>query len=100
MATLATDDSNILDAETINWRLVVYPIFAVLVVVVGGFGYYYYLQGQREELEASARAALVQAKTPEEFVKVADQFPRADHGTLALLSAAEGSFAKQDYAAA
>jgi predicted negative regulator of RcsB-dependent stress response len=100
MAILQSDEANILDAETMNWRLVVYPILAALVVVVGGFGYYYYLQNQREELEASARAALVQAKTPEEMVKVADQFPGADQATLALLGAADGSFAKRDYAAA
>ena len=100
MATLESDDSNILDAETINWRLVVYPILAALVVVVGGLGYYYYLQDQREQLEVSARAALVQAKTPEDLVKVADQFPGADQATLALLSAADGSFTKRDYAAA
>jgi len=100
MATLASDDSNILDAETINWRLVVYPILAALLVVVGGFGYYYYLQDQREQLEASARAALGQAKTPEELVKVADQFPHTDQGMMALLNAADGSFAKRDYAAA
>jgi len=100
MAILQTDETNILDAETINWRLIVYPILAVLVVVIGGLGYYYYLQNQRQDLEASARAALVEAKTPEEMVKVADQFPGADQGTLALLNAADASFAKQDYTAA
>jgi predicted negative regulator of RcsB-dependent stress response len=100
MATLQSDEANILDAETINWRLVVYPILAALIVLVGGFGYYYYLQNQREQLEASARDALVQAKTPEDMVKVADQFPGADQATLALLSAADGSFAKEDYASA
>jgi predicted negative regulator of RcsB-dependent stress response len=100
MATLATNESNILDAETINWRLIVYPILAALVIVVGGFGYYYYLQGQREELETNARAALVAAKTPEDMVKVADQFPNTDHATIALLGAAQMSFSKQDYASA
>lgn len=97
---MESDDSNILDAETINWRLIVYPILAVLVIGVGGFGYYYYLQYQREALEAKAREALVGAKTPEELVKVADQFPRTDQATLALLGAADGSFAKRDYAGA
>jgi predicted negative regulator of RcsB-dependent stress response len=100
MAILQTDESNILDAETFNWRLIVYPILAAAVVVVGGFGYYYYLQTQRDQLEASARAALVAAKTPEDLVKVADQFPHADQGTIALLSAASGSFAKRDFASA
>ena len=100
MATVESDEANILDAETVNWRLIVYPILAALIVVVGGFGYYYYLLSQREQLEASARAALVAANTPAEWVKVADQFPGTDQGTLALLSAADGSFAKRDFAAA
>jgi predicted negative regulator of RcsB-dependent stress response len=100
MATLASDDSNILDAETVNWRLVVYPILAALVIVVGGFAYYYYLQSQREILEGSARDAMVAAKTPEEYVKVADQFPHTTQATLALLSAADASFAKRDFAGA
>ena len=59
MATLESDESNILDAETVNWRLIVYPILAALVILVGGLGYYYYLQTQREDLESKARAALV-----------------------------------------
>ena len=100
MATLHTDEANILDTETINWRLVVYPVLGALVILVGGFGYYYYLQNQREQLEMSARAALVAAKTPEEMVKVADQFPGSDQGTIALIDAADASFAKRDYAAA
>jgi predicted negative regulator of RcsB-dependent stress response len=100
MATLQTDDSNILDAETINWRLIVYPILAAVVIVVGGFAYYYYEISQREQFEASARAALVEAKTPEALVKVADEFPQADQATLAFLSAADFSFAKRDFAGA
>jgi len=67
---------------------------------VGGFGYYFYTQNQRDQLEAAAREAVVQAKSPEDLVKVADQFPKADQATLALLSAADGSFAKHDYASA
>jgi predicted negative regulator of RcsB-dependent stress response len=100
MTTLHSDEANILDAETFNWRLVVYPLLAVLILVVGGFGYYYYVQNQRDQMEAAARDAVVQAKTPEDLVKVADQFPKADQATLALLSAADGSFAKHDYASA
>lgn len=100
MATLQSDEANILDAETINWRLIVYPILAVLIVIFGGLGYYYYLQNQREQLEDSAHAAFIEAKTPEDFVKVADKFPGADQATLALLSAADASFAKRDFPAA
>jgi len=100
MATLESNDSNILDAETINWRLIVYPIVAAVVLLVGGFGYYYYLQSQRELLETQARAVLLQARTPEAMVKVAGQFPGTDQATIALLSAADGSFAKRDFASA
>jgi tetratricopeptide (TPR) repeat protein len=97
MATLQTDEANILDVEATNWRLIVYPILAVLVVAVGGLSYYFYLQNARETLEASARAELVAAKTPEELVKVADKYPGADQATIALLSAADLAFAKRDY---
>lgn len=97
---MESDDSNILDAEPFNWRLVIYPILVALVVVVGGLSYYYYLQQQRDQLEASARAALVAAKTPEELLKVAEQYPHADQATLALLSAASRSFSDRDFAAA
>lgn len=100
MATLESDDANILDAETINWRLIVYPILAAAVIVVGGFGYYYYQLTQRETLETTAHAALFAAKTPAEWLKVADQYPTSDQATLALLSAAEYSFDKQDYTSA
>lgn len=100
MATLESDDSNIIDGESINLRLVVYPILAVLILVVGGFGYYYYHQYQRNILEAEARAALLQAKSPEALEAMADKYPGTDEATLALLSAAEFSYGKLDYAAA
>lgn len=100
MATLESDDSNILDAQTINWRLVVYPLVAAVVLVLGGFGYYYYLQSQRDILETQGHDALVQAKTPEDLAKVADQFPGTHQATLALSSAANNLFAKKDYAGA
>lgn len=97
MATLESNDANIIDAESINLRLVIYPILLALVVIVGGFSYYYYLQSARESLENEARAALLQAKTPEAMVKVADQYPRTNVETIALLKAAEGSFSTRDF---
>lgn len=100
MATQAFGDSNLIDAETVNWRLIVYPVLAAIVLIMGGFIYYYYLQNQREQLEIQAREALVQATTPEAMVQVADQFPHTDQATLALLSAANASFAKKDFDAA
>ena len=100
MATLESDESNIFDAEAFNWRLVVYPLLLVLVVVVGGFVYYYYQQSQREALETSAHGALLSAKTPADFIKVADQYPNADQATIALFGAADASFAKRDFAGA
>src|ERR1700761_6013692 len=100
MATLEQNEANILDAEAVNWRIVVYPLLVVLVIVVGGFGYYYYAQSQRVELEQTARAALVEAKTPEDMAKVADKYPGADQATIALINAADAAFAKDDFAGA
>lgn len=100
MATLQTDEANIIDAESINWRLIVYPVLLVLLIGAGGFGYYYYLQNQRETAETNARVALVKATTPDDFLKVAGQFPNTDQATLALLRAADASFANHDYAGA
>jgi predicted negative regulator of RcsB-dependent stress response len=100
MATLQSDEANIFDQEAFNWRIVVFPILILIVLVIGGLGIYSYRQNQRDELEASARAALVDAKTPEDFLKVADQYPGADQSTLALVSAADAFFAKHDYAGA
>jgi predicted negative regulator of RcsB-dependent stress response len=100
MAILHSDESNILDAETINWRLIVYPVLVALIAVAGGFGYYYYQQNQRDQVEDAARAALIEAKAPEDMVKVADQYPQTDQGTIALIAAADASFEKRDYATA
>jgi len=80
-----------------NWRMVVYPLVLAVVAVLGGFGYYYYQQSQRIQLEDQAHAAVLQAKTPDQLVKVADQFPKTDQAILALLSAANGYFDKKDY---
>jgi len=97
MATLQTDEANIIDVESINWRAIVYPVLVVLIVVAGGFGYYYYQQNLQEQTETQARAAFIKATTPEEFLKVAADFPSSDQGTLATLAAADASFAKRDF---
>jgi predicted negative regulator of RcsB-dependent stress response len=100
MATLGPDDSNIINAETLNWRLVVYPVVIAIALLLGGFGYYSYLLNKQERRETQASEAVLQAKTPEQLVKVADQFPKTDQATLALLTAAKDSFDKKDYPAA
>ena len=100
MATLESDEANIFDAETVNWQVVVIPILIAVLVALGGLGSYYYQQSQRDELENTARTALVAAKTPEEYLKVADQFPNADQSTLAIFSAANAAFNKRDFAGA
>src|ERR1700678_2066322 len=97
MATLQTDEANIIDAEEMNWRLIVYPVLLVLIVAVAGLGYYYYLQSTREAAETDARAALVKATTPEDFLKVAGQYPQTDQAMLALMSAGDASFKAHDY---
>ncbi|MCE0499668.1 MAG: tetratricopeptide repeat protein [Methylacidiphilales bacterium] len=100
MTTLDSSDANIVEGDFINWRLVLYPIVAAVILILSGLVYYFYLQNQREELEASAREALLQAKTPEALVAVADQFPATEQAAIALLNAAGDSFDKKDYAAA
>ena len=97
MATLQSDDRNIIEADEINWRIIVYPILAVLVALVGGFGIYYYHLNQLNAAETQARESLVQAKSPAELVKVADQFPHTIQASLALISAADASYAKKDF---
>jgi hypothetical protein len=100
MATLESSDSNILDAEAINWRWVVYPIVVVLILVFGGCGIYFYLQDARAQHEAQARAAILTAKTPQALVQVADQFPGTSHAAMALIAAGNLSYAQQDYSSA
>ena len=100
MATLESDEANIFDAETVNWQVIVIPILIAILVIAGGLGYYYYQQSQRDDLESNARMALIAAKTPEDYLKVADQFPNADQSTLAIFSAANAAFAKRDFAGA
>jgi predicted negative regulator of RcsB-dependent stress response len=100
MTTSDFGDANIVEGDSINWRLVVYPLVAAVLLILGGLIYYFYLQNQREELEIAARAALLQAKTPEALVAVADRFPTTRQATLALLSAANDSYNKKDYDAA
>jgi predicted negative regulator of RcsB-dependent stress response len=97
MATLESDERNIIEADEVNWRLIVYPILAVAIVVIGGFGIYSYQLHQREEAEMQARVALEAAKTPEDMAKVADDYPRTTQAAIALMKAADASFTAKDY---
>jgi tetratricopeptide (TPR) repeat protein len=97
MATLESDDRNIVEADAVNWRLIVYPLLAVAILVLGGFGYYYQQLNQRYQEEIQAHTALAAAKTPEEMVKVADDFPKTKQASVALLAAADASFTAKDY---
>jgi predicted negative regulator of RcsB-dependent stress response len=97
MATLESDERNIVEADEVNWRMIVYPIVLVIVVLLGGFGYYYYQLNQREQEETQARTALVAAKTPADMMKVADGFPKTTQAAVALMNAADASFTTKDY---
>ncbi len=97
MATLQTDEANIIDAEAINWRLIVYPILAVLVIGAAVLGWYYYKLNAQDAAESDARAAMLKATTPAEFLKVADQYPDTDQAMLATLGAADAAFGQHDY---
>ena len=89
MATLQTQDANIFEREAVNWRLIVYPILALLVLVLGGLGLYYYQQSQRDEHELQARQEILKAKTPEALAQVADHFPGTSQANFALMAAAQ-----------
>lgn len=97
MATLDTDETNLIDAETVNWRLIVFPVVAVIVVGLAGLAFYYYQIAQRDQLEATARTALMAAKTPEDLLKVANDYPTSTQAALALIDAADQYFSKHDY---
>jgi predicted negative regulator of RcsB-dependent stress response len=100
MATLESDDRNIVEADAVDWRFVAFPAVAVMIVLFGGFGIYYYQLNQRDIQESAARDALVQAKSPDEMVRVADQFPKTTQAAVALISAADASYNAKDYASA
>jgi predicted negative regulator of RcsB-dependent stress response len=104
MAGTEFDERNIMEGDPVNWRMIVYPILAGLVVLVAGFGIYYYQLNQREQAEEQAATALGDAKTPEDMAKVADQYPGTVQSGVALMRAAallfdQGSFdvALKDY---
>jgi predicted negative regulator of RcsB-dependent stress response len=97
MATLQTQDANILDAEEVNWRRIVYPLLALLVILGGGIAFYFYQQDQRDETEAKARAAILTAKTPADLVAVADRFPGTTQADFALIAAGGLSLNAKNY---
>lgn len=100
MATLDTEDGNILDAEAVNWRRIVYPVAGLVIVLLGGLSIYYYQQNQRDQMELEARQAIFEAKTPEALRAVADQYPKTAQADFALIDAANLSLAQRDYAGA
>ena len=97
MASLASDERNIIEAEELNWRLVAYPILAIVALLLIGFGIYYYQLNQREQAEEAAAAALTAAKTQADIVKVADSYPETTQAAVALMRAADLSVAAKDF---
>lgn len=97
MATLQSDDANLLDQEPFNWRIIVYPALVILIVVCLGLGWYFQQLQARETREETAREALIKAKTPADFLSVASQYPKTDQASLALISAGQASYEAHDY---
>jgi predicted negative regulator of RcsB-dependent stress response len=97
MASLASDERNIIEVEDFNWRVVVYPILAIVALLLIGFGIYYYELNQREQAEEAAAAALTAAKTPADMVKIADTYPTTTQASIALIKAADLSIAAKDF---
>jgi predicted DNA binding CopG/RHH family protein len=97
MATQETYETNILDQEAVDWRRIVYPVVGVIAAVVIGFTIYYYQLSQQDAREQQARQAIINAKTPADLAKVADDFPHTSQAVLALISAADLAVTKRDF---
>jgi len=97
MASLESDERNIIEGEEFNWRVVAYPIILVLVVALVALAVYHYQLQQRELNEEKAETALAAAKTPAEIVKAADENPGTVQADVGLMRAADLSFAAKDY---
>jgi predicted negative regulator of RcsB-dependent stress response len=100
MAGTEFDERNIIEGDPVNWRLIVYPILAGLVMLLAGFGIYYYQLNQREQAEEQAAAALGDAKTADDMAKVADQYPRTVQAGVALMRAADLFYSQDNFDAA
>ncbi len=100
MASLASDERNIIEAEEFNWRLVVYPLLVIVAALLIGFGLYYYQLNLREQAEEAAAAAISAAKTPADLTKIADTYPTTTQAAVAQMKAGALSLAAKDYPAA
>jgi tetratricopeptide (TPR) repeat protein len=97
MASLESDERNIMEVEEFNWRLVVYPLLALVAAVLIGFAVYYYHLSQHEQAEEQAAAALATAKTPAEIEKIAAQYPDTIQSAVGLMRAGDLSFTQKDF---
>lgn len=100
MASLESDERNIVEVEDFNWRLVVYPALVIVAALLIGFGLYYYQLNQRDQAEEAAATAISTAKTPAELTQIASTYPDTAQAGVALTKAADLSFAAKDYPAA
>ena len=100
MAGTEFDERNIIEGDPVNWRMIVYPLLAGLVVLLGGLGIYYYQLNQREQAEEQAAAALGAAKTADDMAKVADQYPHTVQAGVALMRAADLFYNQDQFDAA
>ena len=97
MASLESDERNIIDGQELNWRVVAYPIIAVIIAVLVGLGIYHYQLDQQEQAEEKVSTALDAAKTPADIVKAADAYPDTVQASVGLMRAAALSSADKDY---
>ena len=97
MAIQESYETNILEQEPVEWRRIVYPAIILAVALIVGFSIYYYRLSQQDAQEQQARQAIINAKSPEDLTKVADDFPHTSQAVLALIGAADLAVTKRDF---
>ena len=97
---MAFPDTNVVESEPVNWRLIVYPLLALLVLVAGIYSYFAYRQHAVEQRESEARTALVSAHSTAELLSVANRYPKTVQATLAGITAGEQALFNRDFVVA
>ena len=97
---MAFPDTNVVESEPANWRLIVYPILALLLLVAGITSYFAYRQHAVDERESEARAGLVAAHSTAELLSVASRYPKTIQAGLAEINAGQLALSNRDFVVA
>ncbi len=96
----SNDFTNLVDSDSIPWRIYMAIIGAVAIVIFGTAGLYTWHVEVVSELNDQANQALQNAKTAADKIKVADTFPGTDPAARALILAGQDDYASGDFTSA